>query len=400
MLFDRDTARGQPMRLCFVQFGDMKETLERHKAGLAETYRAQDYSVDFVINTAARLENCSVIAVNVDGDYSTSGAGLDLYGLKYYSDNGRARLRSCLKACRPTHIILRSPILAVLDYAKRHNVEVFPLFADSFNATGWSLRGIKARLRTRKLVRALNDPAIKVVSNHNTAACKDLVRIGVHQDKILPWDWPSREEPSDHAPKDLPVGRRFRMLYVGSVVETKGVGDIVRAFAKSRWLGDNCTLDVYGAGDALNQLKGEAADSPSAEHIVFHGRQPNGVVMEAMRDADLVLVPSWHAYPEGLPGTIYEALTVRTPIMMTDHPMFAAYFLEGQGAVFFPERSAAAFAACAERVLTDRSIYRQLSERTADAFERIRCPNLWHEVVGAWVDGDPQDYLKERLGKW
>ena len=39
---------------------------------------------------------------------------------------------------------------------------------------------------------------------------------------------------------------------------------------------------------------------------------------------DIVIVPSRHDYPEGLPMTIYEALAMRTPLVVSDHPMIKA----------------------------------------------------------------------------
>ncbi|MEO1656930.1 MAG: glycosyltransferase family 4 protein [Pseudomonadota bacterium] len=388
------------MRLCFVQFGDMKATLERRQSGLAATYRAQYYSVDYVVELARTLENCTVISVDAESDYQASQEGLELRGFKYYSGQGPERLQSSLEEACPTHIVVRTPLFEVFDYAKRHGAKVFPLLADSFLASGWSPRDIKARFNAWRLARALNDPMIDVVANHNVAACRDLVRIGVQHQKIIPWDWPSEKTPSDYEPRALPSGGPFRMLYVGGVIEAKGVGDAIEAFAGSQWIRDNCRLDIVGAGNGMDDLKRTAASVATPDSIVFHGKQPNHIVLEMMREASLVLVPSWHEYSEGLPGTIYEALTVRTPIIMSDHPMFLAYLTDNQGVAFVPEKDPAAIASRAEQLLTDPSAYQALSETTSAAFDRIRCPNLWHEVLGAWLKGDPDKYLQSRLGKW
>src|SRR3546814_4454683 len=68
----------------------------------------------------------------------------------------------------------------------------------------------------------------------------------------------------------------------------------------SDWSSDVCSSDLMidrmGLGD----------------HVVLEGVRPNREVFAMMRDADIVVVPSRHDYPEGMPLTIYEALASRS----------------------------------------------------------------------------------------
>ncbi len=386
------------MRLAFVQYGDMRETLERMDEGLPETYRAQHYSVNYALSLRERAERVSVICVYAPR-YQDESHGLSLYGLKYHGPDGWPPLRDALAAEKPTHIILRTPILEVFAWAKQHGAKILPNFADSFIMPGWSPRAIKNRLFTRRLARILNGDDIDVVTNHNVAACRDLVRIGVNGDKVMPWDWPSAKTPADFAPKTLATDARHQLVYVGMVCEEKGVGDLIRAYGESAFLREMTELTVVGGGD-LAPFEAAAAKAGAAEHIHFTGLVPNAEVFAKMREAQLVLVPSRHDYSEGLPGTIYEALTVRTPIVMSDHPMFKAYLKEGDGIRFAPERDPAALAQIIEAALSDADGYAQLSEQTASAFDRILCPTQWHEVIDHWLTGDAEGYLARHKGVW
>ncbi len=68
----------------------------------------------------------------------------------------------------------------------------------------------------------------------------------------------------------------------------------------------------------------KARDAGVADCVHFEGLQPNSRVIEAMRSSDLVVVPSHHLYPEGLPCVFYEAIATGTPVICSNHPMFGA----------------------------------------------------------------------------
>ena len=75
-------------------------------------------------------------------------------------------------------------------------MDVLPCLADSFTLSTIGLSPLKVPVRIfkhhlgcRRLTKLLNDAQIRWVSNHNIAACRDLVRIGVDPQKIVPWDW-------------------------------------------------------------------------------------------------------------------------------------------------------------------------------------------------------------------
>ena len=389
------------MRLCFVQYGDFAETLSRRDRGEGATYRAQDYSVDWVLSRAAAGDAISVIAVGATDAYDLKREGLSLHGAPdAYTRSGSARVTALLDQLAPTHIILRTPIMGVFAWAEQHGTQLLPLLADSFiGEEGYSLRALRDRWRARQLAQKLNHERIPTVSNHNVAACADLVRIGVHKEKTVPWDWPAARVPSDYTTKQL-GSAPYALLYVGMTSRPKGVGDLASAFANDPWLRSKAVLDVVGDHEERTELEAEVKAAGVADAVRFHGKRPNDEVFERMRAADLLLVPSRHAYSEGLPGTIYEGLTVRTPIVMSDHPMFKAYLRDGEGVVFTPEADPGRLASTVRSVLTDPDRYDALSDGTAAAFERIRCPNLWHEVIEAWLAGDPDGWLAERRGAW
>jgi len=119
-----------------------------------------------------------------------------------------------------------------------------------------------------------------------------------------------------------------------------------------------------------------------------------------MRDADVVLIPSRHEYPEGLPLTIYEALAARTPIVASDHPMFRGALVHQRSALIFPAGESEALAAAIRRLGADRTLYAQLSANSSAAWEALQLPVTWGELIERWLSDEPADrewLLEHRL---
>jgi glycosyltransferase involved in cell wall biosynthesis len=189
---------------------------------------------------------------------------------------------------------------------------------------------------------------------------------------------------------------------VGNVSEAKGVGDIVRALAANPAMGDGATLDILGDGD-LEGIRKLAKDLKVEGRVHFAGRVPHSTVAPAMHAADAVLVYSRHAYGEGLPGTIYLGLASRTPLIISDHPMFKAYFRDGADALVVPERNPRALASKLCKLFEDPILYQKLSQNSLANFNRILHPVHWGEFIERWLHDtqDDRDWLTSNtLPNW
>ena len=391
-----DDHRG--VRLAVVEASDPRGPIDAMARGEPETYGFQHYSLSYVLRTAEQTARATTIATMTEAFEDRRGA-LDLIGLSYWGKGGPARLDAALAAADPTHIVLRTPLARVAAWAKRRGVALLPMFADSFAVSGWSPRAVRQRLRHAALARALRGDHVTLACNHNRAASRDLVRIGVPKDIVLPWEWPMGEQTETEPPRTLPRDRPFRLLYVGALVRAKGVLDLVSAFGTDAWLRENARLTLIGGGDTQDVQ--QAIDAAGlGETVILTGRVPSERVATEMRRADLVFVPSHYAYAEGLPKTIREALTARTPLVLTDHPMFRGYFDDSPAATFVPEREPAALARAARAVLTDDDRYADASRATSSALAALNWPHAWADVIDQWLRGDPGGELARHRGDW
>jgi glycosyltransferase involved in cell wall biosynthesis len=111
-----------------------------------------------------------------------------------------------------------------------------------------------------------------------------------------------------------------------------------------------------------------------------------------MREHDAVLVPSRHAYPEGLPMTIYEALCARTPLLVSDHPMFAGKVVHETSALVFRASDPLSLAQQATRLSRDAELYKRLSCESAAAWQALQCPVTWGELLTRWLRNTENDH--------
>ncbi len=378
-------APGSARRLTFVQFGDYEEAFRRFERGGTENYYAQKYSVDFVASLPGRtmMAAVTVICVSATAKAAVLPNGIRTVGIELYPKNQSPRYRELLelvRASKPTHLLAMTPCIPLIAWGVRAGCRVLPMLADSFRS-----KGPRAALQYQLLRALFNGRAIQFIANHNLAASLDLKRIGVSPVKIVPYDWPALISPHDFEAKHAPsLQAPFRLLYVGSVIETKGVGDAIGAVGLLLKKGVQVTLTVIGRGE-VDAYRTLVTSQGLQDAVIFLGAQSHSEVVTAMRSHDAVVVPSHWAYPEGLPMTLYEALCTRTPLLTSDHPMFALKIRDGYNALVFPERNCAAFASRIEQLRASPDLYSQLSANALAAADAYLCPLKYDQLIAAFL---------------
>lgn len=377
-------------RVVFIQSGNFLIDDTRIREGKGEVYHAQKYSMDVVARLVDKVALAAVISIRSDPPYDTLlPSGVRAIGLRRIWDSPRPfdAVIAQLEALEATHVVLRMPSVEILNWARNKGVRVLSCLADSF-APGWTLKGLRSRWRLRQLARAMNHPSVDVIGNHNIGASQSLAAIGVAPEKIVPWDWPRTPTPDDFPAKKAPAPGSKRLIAVGKIKEEKGSGDILRALAADPAL--HVTLDMVGGGD-IDEMQALAEALGVTDRVTFTGRVPYEEVGPRMHTADAVLVYTRKSYGEGLPGTLYQGLAARTPMVVSDHPMFASYLQDGRDVRMIPEQSPSALAEAIKALFEDTELYQRLSENSAAAFARLQHPVMWAEFVERWLANTPDD---------
>lgn len=189
-----------------------------------------------------------------------------------------------------------------------------PAFADSETGPWYQrLRGLDAwRMRHDPALRATYESAALVlgIADYVREFLADLRlrRFEVMSETGLPVQPPRvvRSAPSAFTP-----GRPLRLLFVGRLIRTKGVRDLVAAMGLLR--GRPVTLDVVGDGFDAAACTALAEDLQVTDAITFHGWLPHEAVLRSYADADVFAFPSYRE-PGG--NVVFEAMGQALPLIV------------------------------------------------------------------------------------
>lgn len=108
-------------------------------------------------------------------------------------------------------------------------------------------------------------------------------------------------------------GQRF--IFVGSLIETKGCNELLSAFVEVQKRYSNATLDIIGEGPLKPALNEKINQHELKEQVRLLGSLSLADVAEAVRTADVLVLPS---YREGVPNVLLESFASGTPVIATD----------------------------------------------------------------------------------
>lgn len=380
-------------RVLIVHFsGDFRAAHQRRKRDGSETYFGHGYILDQLEQLGTRHGAAAYLSC-LAPRYREENGVVTLMGGGTNPLRHPARILADIAAWRPTHVIVHGPMMRLLAGIRRMDVELGCMWADSF-----CIPQLWRTLRYGDLAARLNDPRITLVGNHGINAARGLAELGVDPARIVPWDFPHPSGPETVAPRTLPDitpgdltsadGTVHELLYVGSLDIKKGVSDAIRAMAHLEGIPARLTLVGSGADKRLAAL---ARRLGVAERVYFAGHVDNARVQDMMRKASAVLVPSRHAFPEGLPLTLFEAIAARTPVIASDHPMFRGHARDRETAMVHPAGNPRALAATITALLSDPALYARISQAAPEAWASMQVPARWGQVIDHWVAGGQSD---------
>jgi glycosyltransferase involved in cell wall biosynthesis len=370
------------IRLLIVQYaGNYRDAYRNLSSGGKETYFAQKYCFDYVGDLAKRIAHVSFICCMSPEPYEeVLENGVKAIGAGFHDRIDAQRLLALIDAEAPTHVLIDTMDPNVLRGLARRRMRVFAMLANAV-----VVMGMRARLRAFRLARALNDRSIEWVGSYGLTSSLTLASIGVSSAKIIPWDFLIPSSPGDYQPKSLQrEGGPAKLIYVGALGDAKGVSDLLEAVALLHRRNVPLRLTIVGR-DASGRYAALAKELRISDLVDFAGVLPTEEITPRMHEADVVVVPSRHDYPEGFPLVIHHALCARTPLVVSDHPMFRMVLRHEVNAMMFPARDAKSMAEQISRLLSNADLYRRLSEVSYDTWHRMRLPVKWADLIEKWL---------------
>ena len=176
--------------------------------------------------------------------------------------------------------------------------------------------------------------------------------------------------------------RGVKLLYVGRVIRTKGLRDVIHALALLPDLSE-VTLDAVGTGEDLIACQELAARYQLTHRIHFHGRIPRADVDDLYQQADVFVFPSFRE-PSG--NVIFEALGHGLPVITTDRGGPGYVINEDSGirvAADTPAQLAQDLALAIRRLAGDADLREKLS---LGAVNRARQLALWPNKINGMLN--------------
>ena len=125
-------------------------------------------------------------------------------------------------------------------------------------------------------------------------------------------------------------------LYIGRLVDYKGVDMLIKCLNKFKDSGNNFRLDILGSGVDENLLKKEVHNLGLENYIVFHGFKNFDEKLKFYKNASLTFIPSIVSDKrlEGGPLTLIEAMSQKNICIVSDSVGFVKYCNNKNSLVF------------------------------------------------------------------
>lgn len=146
------------------------------------------------------------------------------------------------------------------------------------------------------------------------------------------------------------------LLFVGWLDRSKGVFELIEAChrlgAQKRF-----TLDLAGEGDASAEARSRVAALGLEGRVRFRGWLEKQALMEALREADVLVLPS---FAEGLPNAMVEAMAAGLAVVVSRVGAIPEVVVDREGGLLVEAGDVAGLRDALAAVIDDRNLREQL----------------------------------------
>ncbi|MBN8925206.1 MAG: hypothetical protein BGO51_07505 [Rhodospirillales bacterium 69-11] len=163
-----------------------------------------------------------------------------------------------------------------------------------------------------------------------------------------------------------PDGAPFRLLFLGNLLERKGISDLLHALARPEAQSADLCLTVVGGG-AVETYRALAERLGIAGRVRFTGWADQATARRHVTEADALILP---AYDEGLPLVILEAMATGVPVICTPVGAIPEVFTDRETALFVTPGDRAQIARAVIELSGDPALQARLSEQGLAMYHR------------------------------
>jgi glycosyltransferase involved in cell wall biosynthesis len=238
------------------------------------------------------------------------------------------------------------------------------------------LRGfVKWALRT--------SDAVVAISSYTAREVARFARVPV---RVIPYTLGFDDATRPH-PARLQRGARqeFRIVFVGRLVERKGVKHLIDAVGRLP-VELRSHLTVIGEGPERPALDAQVRAAGLERRVEIRGRVSEQALHEAYADSDVMVLPSIldaRGDTEGLGVVLLEAMSYGVPVIASDIGGITDIVENEKSGLLVPPADPEQLARALERLARDPA----LAKRLGDAGEqRVRHAFGWPEIMAKWAE--------------
>jgi len=183
---------------------------------------------------------------------------------------------------------------------------------------------------------------------------EQFINIGVPRDRVFPFGYYiphvciSQTVEKSH-------NTRIRLIYVGSLIQRKGIHTLVKAMKLCKKNAVDIILDVYGPGDSSIFEKSNT--------IEYKGVIPFGEAQEVIAGYDVLVLPSLY---DGWGVVVNEALLQGVPVIVSDQVGAKTLIEESGAGAVFPVDQAEALVSLLSELAGQRTVLDQWRKHAID----------------------------------
>jgi glycosyltransferase involved in cell wall biosynthesis len=222
---------------------------------------------------------------------------------------------------------------------------------------------------------------VTAISNYTAGELRELADVPI---EVIPYTTSLPDVTPASTPASASQGGTGPVLFVGRLVERKGVGHLIEAIARLGPTGPR--LEIVGEGPERPRLEALAQRLGVASRVVFRGKIPPDELQASYARAAVCVLPSVldaRGDTEGLGVVLLEAMNHGTPVIASRVGGIPDIVEDGVSGLLVPPGDADALAAAVQRLGDDPALARRLGEAGR---RRLREQFSWRAIVQRWLD--------------
>jgi glycosyltransferase involved in cell wall biosynthesis len=186
--------------------------------------------------------------------------------------------------------------------------------------------------------------------------------------------------PDTNRPK--PQRNELVVIFLGWAIRAKGLDELIQAWTTL----DNphASLEIYGPFE--EKYKSKLWEMYHPLNVHFHGNTEHPIVMNALRDADVFVLPS---HTEGFPNVVLEAMMLETPVIATEVGAIPEMLADERGLLIPPKNVPALVDALTCFMRDEKLRTRYAANAKAYAMEHYTIESVFQQLFQIWTQYSP-----------